>query len=209
MLQELHPVTARLVREDKSVDSQAFLQAFAILSSFLKTLGTVFGFVTSDVDDKLKIITAYVNKRGHATLQELVVFEVKEGLTLSGSDGMKSGSRTLLRLQRAMAFIALFVRDLVSGDASTVTSKLASTSYDATLAQHHPWLVRKAAHLAFYTLPSHEDLLVRIHGPAAKGAAPSDRAAANEIIMESVRALEEADDLIEALFRAHNLLQLP
>ncbi|XP_029956352.1 glycolipid transfer protein domain-containing protein 2 [Salarias fasciatus] len=67
-----------------------------------------------------------------------------------------SGCRTLLRLHRALLWLKLFLQKLaevpVAGRLRS-PSELCREAYQATLAHHHSWLVRRAAELAFIAMP--------------------------------------------------------
>lgn len=45
---------------------------------------------------------------------------------------------------------------------SEKTSTVCQTAYNQTLAQYHPWLVRKGAIVAMYTLPTRDQLLNKV-----------------------------------------------
>ena len=42
------------------------------------------------------------------------------------------------------------------------TCSACQTAYNETLAQHHPWLVRKGAVVAMYAMPTREQLLKKV-----------------------------------------------
>lgn len=42
------------------------------------------------------------------------------------------------------------------------TSNVCQTAYNQTLAQYHPWLVRKGAIVAMYTMPTRDQLLNKV-----------------------------------------------
>jgi hypothetical protein len=66
-------------------------------------LGTVFGFVGSDVKDKVEVLHSFRNgpNRAHyETVQKMIAFEKETGYIKKNKQG--SGSRTLLRLHRSL-----------------------------------------------------------------------------------------------------------
>lgn len=67
---------------------------------------------------------------------------------------LPNGSRTLLRLHRALAFVAnLIDRVRLSKDGDKM-SDLTEKAYQETLAQYHTWGIRKMVQTAVMTLPN-------------------------------------------------------
>ncbi len=67
-------------------------------------LGTVFGFVGSDVKSKLEILQGYrigENKSHYETVEQMLEFEKSSDFIHSNKE--TSGARTLLRLHRALS----------------------------------------------------------------------------------------------------------
>lgn len=88
----------------------------------------------------------------------MLKYEVEYGLT-TFRGRVPSGSRTLLRLQRALEFILRFIDEMSSCDDGASSSEIANNVYQKTLANHHPWLVQKMARLVTLMLPSRKDLI--------------------------------------------------
>lgn len=66
-------------------------------------MGTVFGFVSSDLRSKMDILTEFLNgeQSGHfETVKTMIEFEKDKNLL--AKKGYVSGSRTLLRLHRGL-----------------------------------------------------------------------------------------------------------
>lgn len=59
-------------------------------------------------------------------------------------------------------FIREFLRALGELEANEKTGSCCQTAYNQTLAHFHPWLVRKGAGIAMYTMPTKEQLLNRV-----------------------------------------------
>lgn len=147
-------------------------------------MGTVFGFVSSDVTSKLEILQKFMNgPDGHhyATIEEMILFE--ESKNKFSDSKFISGSRTLLRLHRALCmllylndilnsisltfpyfsvFIALFLDELYHLKPDDKLSAVCQKTYSSTLGQYHPWLIQKAAIMAMYALPTRQGLLLRV-----------------------------------------------
>ncbi|KOC68552.1 Glycolipid transfer protein domain-containing protein 1 [Habropoda laboriosa] len=152
-----------LVQED-DVDLKAYLDAYNELYKFFQLMGTVFGFVSSDLKQKIEILIELVNKdeQNYTTVKSMIEYE-KESNMLDKGDHT-NGARTLLRLHRGLDFIREFLRQL--GDLSDCdkTSSCCQDAYNKTLAKHHPWVIRKAAIVAMYTMPSRELLFKKVCG---------------------------------------------
>lgn len=59
-------------------------------------------------------------------------------------------------------FIREFLRALGDLNGNDKTSQCCQAAYNQTLAQFHPWLVRKGAVMAMYTMPTRDQLLNRV-----------------------------------------------
>lgn len=144
-------------------------------------MGTVFGFVSSDVTSKLEILSTF-RKGEHGE-----EFSTIEGMILHEEAAKKfedpkyiSASRTLLRLHRALCnliiipflseshlrlfavFIALFLEELFQLKNDDKLASSCQKVYSATLGKFHPWLIQKAAIMAMYALPTKSGLLHRV-----------------------------------------------
>merc|ERR1711868_242244 len=67
---------------------------------------------------------------------------------------MGSGSRTLLRLHRALEYITEFLGRLEPLEDEAYLSTVSREAYEKTLMKYHPWIVQKAAKLAMGMLPT-------------------------------------------------------
>ena len=113
------------------------------------------------------------------------------------------GSRTLLRLHRALLFTKLFLERLGTMDNNDRVSNMATEVYGKSLANHHPWLIRNAAKLAMYSLPSRKDMIQKIAPDGIEEQILKDK------IAECVEAMTIVYDQTEALYTKHNLHALP
>ncbi|TRZ09627.1 hypothetical protein HGM15179_017483 [Zosterops borbonicus] len=110
-----------------------------------------------------------------------------------------SGCRTVLRLHRALRWLQLFLEGLRSGDPRT--SVLCTDAYNASLAAHHPWVIRKAATLAFCALPSREAFLEIMNVGTAEEAVA--------VLGEAIPYIRDVYGITQELFESHKLLDLP
>uniref|UniRef100_A0AAG5DEG8 Glycolipid transfer protein domain-containing protein n=1 Tax=Anopheles atroparvus TaxID=41427 RepID=A0AAG5DEG8_ANOAO len=154
--------TESLVGDDDVYVDQ-YLEAFKELYKFFQLMGTVFGFVSSDVKEKVEILEklrSKENAESFLTIRTMMEYEQESNL-LSKKDYV-SGSRTLLRLHRGLDFIQEFLRRLGELEGDGKTNGVCQAAYNDTLAQFHPWLIRKGANVAMYALPNRDQLLDKV-----------------------------------------------
>lgn len=126
-------------------------------------MGSIFGFVASDIIEKIVILEKLRNSENcdcYVTIESMMKFEKENGLLQKKN--FVGGSRTLLRLHRALEFIHSFMYKLARAEKNDSTSNLAQDSYKTTLAQFHPWLLQKAAIVAMYTLPVKSNFIAKV-----------------------------------------------
>ncbi|XP_037599411.1 ceramide-1-phosphate transfer protein isoform X2 [Cebus imitator] len=97
----------------------------------------------------------------YCTLQAMVAHELGSQLVdlERRSQHPESGCRTVLRLHRALHWLQLFLESLRTSPEDARTSVLCTDSYNASLAAHHPWIVRRAVTVAFCALPTRKVFL--------------------------------------------------
>eukprot|EP01137_Pigoraptor_chileana_P025453 Opistho-2@94983 len=110
---------SRLVNEDGSVeiDTHKFLEAYGELNRVFDLLGKGFSFVTSDVTDKISILRTHLehDSASYVTIHRMIAHELQRE-DIRQKTKPASGSRTLLRLHRALEFIALFFQRIAESD---------------------------------------------------------------------------------------------
>ncbi|KAE8747046.1 hypothetical protein FOCC_FOCC006301 [Frankliniella occidentalis] len=161
----VHDGFASALVEDEDVDMEQYLLAYKELYKFFQLMGTVFSFVGSDVKAKIDILEDFSNSsdgQHFATVKSMIKYEMEQNL-LKKKDYV-SGSRTLLRLHRGLDFIKLFLQRVGELSDTDGTSSAGHEAYNATLAKHHPWIIRKGATVAMYALPTRKDLLIKVCG---------------------------------------------
>ena len=158
--------------------------------------------MTSDVEEKIGILRDY-RKSEHAeqykTIQSMLAYEVASETVKKKK--ANSGSRTLLRLHRALEFITEFLLKLKESDNHCKFSSVVTKAYDDTLAKHHPWLVKKAVHVAMYMLPSRPDLLKKM--------GLEDEESDMNVVMDLVKELNVIYKITQELYAKDKLLDLP
>ncbi|XP_042338456.1 ceramide-1-phosphate transfer protein-like, partial [Plectropomus leopardus] len=173
---------------------------------FLNSLGSVFGFISKDAVSKIKILVGYLegeNGSHYATVQSMVKYELENELVdLTKRGGHpESGCRTLLRLHRALRWLELFLERLRTSNEDSKTSLMCSESYNESLSQYHPWLIRKTAGMAFCVLPGRPAFFEVMNvGPPEKVVA---------MLGEALPLISEVYEITEELYAQQNLLDLP
>lgn len=165
-------------------------------------MGTVFAFVNSDVVEKIGILKDFRNsdlREEYKTIQSMINYEVKNNLT--NVKHKPSGSRTLLRLHRALDFITDFMKSIREADREVKLSGIGSQSYDRTLAKHHPWLIRKGVHLAVYTLPTRAHFMERMK--------VTDMSHTEGLLGRTAELGHQIFEIVEKVYADNKLLDLP
>merc|ERR1712215_435966 len=96
---------------------QGYIAGNKEVYKFLALLGSVFGWVGSDVYAKITTLEKYLagdNKEHYQTIKSMIDYEVKNDLIKTKKRDDPSGSRTLLRLHRALEFILGWFRKLLN-----------------------------------------------------------------------------------------------
>lgn len=186
-------------------------------------MGTMFSFVSNDVSSKIDILVEfrYHNKDADRfnTFHRLVNHEKESGLL--AKSGYVSASRTLLRLHRGLGkhvnvswllcwywwqlfyvldFIREFLNDLERLGPNDKTVSCCQTAYNRTLANFHPWIVRKGAVVAMYAMPTRDQLLNRVC---------LDISAAIECLPQMLAVTDQVYKRTEDIYTLHDLHTLP
>ncbi|XP_074654465.1 ceramide-1-phosphate transfer protein-like isoform X2 [Tubulanus polymorphus] len=151
--------------DDNILQIDEYVEAYSELSRIFPLLGKVFGFVSSDVHSKIHILREHRKSsmgEHYATIQGMIAYEVENNLTECKINKLDNGSRTLLRLHRALDFITKFLHEVHKAEDNASTGAIASDVYTETLAKFHPYLVRKAVQLATYMLPDKKGLVAKM-----------------------------------------------
>jgi len=156
LLKQFESVNTTL-RERKEVHTETFLSAYKELAKLFDTLGKGMSFVKSDVMEKVLIIEALymTNPTEFQTLHKIIQHELKMNLT--ATPDKRSGSRTILRLVRALDFIVNLLQNIC--DNTEELGESARKAYNITLVHHHNFWVRQAVGVGFYTLPYKDTFL--------------------------------------------------
>ncbi|CAH4029050.1 ceramide-1-phosphate transfer protein [Pieris brassicae] len=193
-LHYVHECFQKSLKENDDVVIDAYIDGYNELVKFLNLIGTVFSFVSSDVKSKIKVMEKL--KSGddaiyYESFKKMMKYEKET--SLHEKNGFVSGSRTMLRLHRGLDFIRLFLKRISETEQDMNTCTTCQGSYNETLAEFHPWYIRKAATLAMHALPSRQDLLKKIFGSEDK---------LTEAMLVLPQTLESCDEVYQ---RVHQL----
>ncbi|KAM9856046.1 ceramide-1-phosphate transfer protein isoform 1-T2 [Aulostomus maculatus] len=205
-LQEVLDTFKLCLSDDKEVSVEHYVAGWRGLVKFLNSLGNVFGFISKDAVNKIQILVSHLrgeNGSQYVTVQSMVRYELEGGLVDLSKRGShpESGCRTLLRLHRALRWLELFLERLRTSNEDGKTSIMCAEAYNESLSQHHPWVVRKAAGMAFCMLPSRPAFF------EVMNVGPPEQVVA--MLGEAVPLISEVYQVTEELYAQHNLLELP
>uniref|UniRef100_A0A8D3DVU9 Ceramide-1-phosphate transfer protein n=1 Tax=Scophthalmus maximus TaxID=52904 RepID=A0A8D3DVU9_SCOMX len=192
--------------ENKEVYLKHYVDGWRGLVKFLNCLGSVFGFIAKDAVNKVQVLVALMSGESgsqYATIQSMVKYELDNGLvdvTKRGSHP-ESGCRTLLRLHRALRWLELFLERLRTSGEDGKTSVMCAEAYNESLSQHHPWVIRKAAGVAFCVLPGRPAFF------EVMNVGSTEQVVA--MLGGALPLISEVYNITEELYAQHNLLDLP
>ncbi len=134
-----------------------FVRAMGEVAQLFDHLGTAFLFVRRDIESKTSILRGYAAERPE--LERAVLQEVHDGV--ADCTAPPSASRTLLRLMWALRFIDELLTVLRTDKSATLRAAV-THAYDAALAEHHTWALRRTVRTATVALPSAETFVQRV-----------------------------------------------
>lgn len=97
-------------------------------------------------------------------------------------------------------FLRDFFEQLCNIEPTAKTCSTCQSSYNGTLAQYHPWLVRKGALFAMHALPTRDVLLKKICVDVSK---------AIQALPTAIEVLKKVYDRTENLYTEFDLHSLP
>ncbi|KAI4887923.1 hypothetical protein NFI96_022447 [Prochilodus magdalenae] len=205
-LQKVFETFKSSLTDNKEVYLKYYIAGWRELVSFMNSLGTVFSFISKDAVTKIQILENLVaseNGSHYLTIQSMVKFELDNELVdlTKRATHPDSGCRTLLRLHRALLWLELFLERLRTSTEESKTSVMCSEAYNESLAQHHAWIIRKAAGMAFCALPGRDAFFEVMN-------AGSHQEVVN-LLGEALPLISEVYQITQDLYAKNNLLELP
>jgi len=193
----------------EGVGLQEYVNGYRQVYKFLTLLGTVFGWVGSDVWNKIVALQKYLDNKekssNYATVKAMLDYEVENNCIKHKKNDDPSGSRTLLRLHRALEYVIGFLRRLEDIEEEEGCAAISRVAYEETLMKYHPWVVQKAAKMAMGLLPNKQGLILKVcpDGDAQK------IAQAHEDFTKAVTSMQKAYDRMQEYYSEKNLLDIP
>lgn len=132
---------------------------------FLNLLGTVFGWVAADVQNKIDVLKRHMegaSKEKYRTIHSMIDYEAEQGLIQWKKSHDQSGSRHLLILHRALEYVVAFLERLDEIGELDKCTNISRMAYEATLMKYHPWVVQKGAKLAMNLLPTKRGIVLKV-----------------------------------------------
>ncbi|XP_071317550.1 glycolipid transfer protein domain-containing protein 2 [Trachinotus anak] len=137
------------------------------------------------------------------SVRSMIAVELNQGV-VDFHHQTDSGCRTLLRLHRALLWLQLFLEKLAE---TPVAGRLRSPSdlcreaYQSTLANHHTWIVRRAAELAFIAMPE--------RGFFFRLVCVQNQEELSVVLNRVVQAIGEVYDRTQKALEENGMLELP
>ncbi|MGH0131978.1 UNVERIFIED_CONTAM: hypothetical protein FKN15_048067 [Acipenser sinensis] len=183
-----------------------FAQPGHELVLFMNSLGSIFSFISKDAVNKIQIMVTHRNGENgdkYETLQSMVKYELDNNLVdlQRRAEHPESGCRTLLRLHRALRWLELFLEKLRTSMEDSKTSVMCTDAYNDSLAQYHAWIIRKAATVAFCTLPGRAAFFQTMNVGSTEQVVA--------MLGEAMPFISKVYEITEELYKQHNLLELP
>ncbi|XP_069774865.1 ceramide-1-phosphate transfer protein [Narcine bancroftii] len=196
----------KCLTENGELMQEHYLNGWKGLVKFMNSLGTAFAFISKDAVTKIQILENYISSENgseYETIQSMVKYEVNHKLVnlKRRGDHWDSGCRTLLRLHRALRWLQLFLEKLRVACDDSKTSVLCAEAYNDSLANFHPWIVRKTAILAFHFLPSRAEFFEIMNMGTTENVEAT--------LGEAIPLLSKAYDITQDLYAQYDLLDLP
>ena len=194
--------------DDGSISIDKYLLGYDELYKFLNLLGTVFGWVATEVYNKMETVRGHRKSDQAAkyeTIQTMLEYEIKTNMIKPKAKDFTTGSRNLLRLHWALEYISSFLQAVPDLDANDKCCQTSKEAYKKTLMKNHPWVVQKATLMAMNTLPTKVVLIQKFCKSEDKEAIEKTTAA----LQESAKAMNKVYEATQELYKEKNLLNLP
>jgi len=191
------------VQCEQIMSLRLYVQGYKHLYDVLLDLGTVFTIVATDAKDKVDILQRLSDQGSnrYTTLESMMLYERQHNMDTGAP---LFGSRTLLRLHRALKFVMLFMKQIsVTNENQKAVSDIAYKAYEESLANYHPWFLRHTAKVAVYALPSRHELFTKLY-PGCYNVEKSHEQLNN--VSETIQRLYSN---VDVLFTKYNLHDLP
>ncbi|XP_002529120.2 ACD11 homolog protein [Ricinus communis] len=133
-----------------------FCDACSLVSVLFSCLGLAFRFAESEY--VAKVCNLVDASKRHNSLKNVLDLDVENGTVRTPG----SHSRNLRRVRQGLDLIRALFEQFVSTDDYSLKDA-ATTAYSQVCAPFHTWAVRTAVYAGMYTLPSRDQLLIRLN----------------------------------------------
>ncbi|XP_077230634.1 ACD11 homolog protein-like [Tasmannia lanceolata] len=133
-----------------------FTNACSLVSVLFSCLGIVFKF--AEIEYVAKVRDLMEASKTYGTLKNILDVDVKNNSVRKPG----SLSRNLRRVRQGLDLIKALFEQFLSPDCCSLRNA-ASTAYGQVCAPYHTWAIRRAVGAGMYTLPTREQLLLRLH----------------------------------------------
>ncbi|KAG4998610.1 hypothetical protein JHK85_030049 [Glycine max] len=133
-----------------------FCEAASLVSVLFRSLGLAFKF--AELEYVAKLHGLLEASKTCSTLPDILNLDV-------ASDTVKTSgsfSRNLRRVRQGLDLVRAIFEQLLSTDDSSL-KEVASTAYGQVCAPYHTWAVKTAVYAGMYTLPTRDQLLMKLN----------------------------------------------
>uniref|UniRef100_A0A915PZT4 Glycolipid transfer protein domain-containing protein n=1 Tax=Setaria digitata TaxID=48799 RepID=A0A915PZT4_9BILA len=178
-----------------------FMTPFPFCYRLFSLLSKGFSFIENDLLEKEKILmNLHTSDPIHYdTVNKMVSWECRSG------EPSEKGSRTLLRLHRALLFIIDFSKNLKDSDEGDQISTLCQASYNDTLSRDHSWIIRKLVGVAIHLLVSRDYILKAL----MKKRGLRNEHEVKQAIIRFIDAAEQVFNRLQKIYEGRSILNLP
>ena len=195
---------------DNQVDIDLYLRGYEEIYKFLCLLGTVFGWVASDVMDKIDKIRRFRENPDlaakYVSVGSMIEYELNEVKTVKvkkADDG--TGTRYLIRIHRALEYVSMFLAKMSEKELHEKCGPASQDAYKSTMLKYHPWVVQKGALMASHMLPTKEGLIWKICPPGDQSRFEDTLKRLPDLVNDMKNVYESTENI----YRKHNLTDLP
>ena len=202
-LSKIELMNSCFVQCEREMSLRLYVEGYQHLYDLLLDLGTVFSIVATDAKDKVDILLRLSDQgsKEYTTLESMMLYERQ---IHKNTGAPLLGSRTLLRLHRALKFVMLFMKQVSElNKKEQALSDIAYKAYEESLANFHPWFLRHTAKIAVYALPSRQELLTKLY----PGCYNVDKS--HQQLHHTSQTIERLYSNVDVLFTKYNLHDLP
>ncbi|XP_051122222.1 ACD11 homolog protein [Andrographis paniculata] len=171
------------------LDLKTFCNACSLVSTLFGSLGRAFKFAEMEYCSKVNDLAGACET--HVTLNTVLDFDLQNNTVKTQG----SLSRCLRRVRQGIDLIRVLFQNFLSTD-DPYLKDAASTAYAETCAPYHTWAVRTAVSAGMYTLPTREQLLLRLN--------ETEESAEREM-MRFIKASHAIIQYIDSLYTSRNI----